>query len=61
MVNQSARENIHDAHQSKRLGDLLFITALALGIDNVELEVILDTVTMQWHIGEFGEWKDELN
>lgn len=45
----------HFKAQCKCFGDYLCITALVLGIDNVESAVILDTVTMQWHVDEFRE------
>lgn len=44
----------------KWFGDYLCITALVLGIDNVESAVILDTVTMQLHVDEFREWREAL-
>lgn len=50
----------HFKGQCKWFGDYLCITALVLGIDNMESAVILDTVTMQQHVDEFREWRDPL-
>lgn len=51
---------MHFKAQCKWFGDYLCITALVLGIDNVESGVIWDTVTMQWHVDEFREWRKAL-